>query len=78
MTVRGTSNGTNKATTRELKCSLYEVAPANDQGGYGAPATGTFQQLREIDNPASGAGTYFTPGDHHLPVGTAQTKVVPV
>ena len=76
MTVRGTSNGTTSNMTKTVKQATYEVAPADDEGGYGLPATGTFQQLREIDNPTSGAGTYFTPASEHLPIGTAQVNVV--
>ena len=76
MTVRGTSNGTTKNTTDSTRSATYEVAPADDEGGYGYPAEGTFQQLREIDNPTSGAGTYFTSGGGHLPVGIPQVNVV--
>ena len=75
MTVRGTSNATILTISKSVQQHTLEHGPGNNEGGAQKPWTGK-GEYREADNPASGAGTYFTPSDHHLPYGNTQVTVV--
>jgi len=75
MSIRGTSNQSISSMISSNKQHGLELGPSAGNGGAGSASDGAVE-YREADNPASGAGTYFIPGDGHLPDGTAQVTVV--
>ena len=76
MSIRGTSNQSISSMTKSTRQYGLELGPSAGNGGAGSKSDGAVE-YREADNPASGSGTYFTPGYEHLPDGTAQVVVVP-
>jgi hypothetical protein len=61
--------------TKTVKQYGLEHGSDPDGGGAGFTPDGA-AEYREADNPASGPGTYWTPGGEHLAVGTPQVNVV--
>ena len=75
MSIRGTSNQSISSMTRTIQQHGLELGPSSGNGGAGSASDGAVE-YREADNPASGAGVYFIPSDHHLPDGTSQVTTV--
>ena len=66
MTVRATSNFTDKYVNEFVLSSGREIGGGDNQGGRGYPVT-TYTTYREVDNVFAPGEMWFTPGSKHLP-----------
>ena len=73
MTVRATSNFTNKLVSDFVQSQGLEIGGGDDEGGRGFAVT-SYTTYREVDNNPAATGMVFTPGSKHLPEGTPQAN----